>query len=551
MAIYYVKAQMVSRSKGRSIIAAAAYRSGKKMTDKETGKTHDYSRKTAVSFSEVFLPEGAPEEYKNSAVLWEAVQKNEKAKDAQLAREFVIALPEELTAKERQELVCDYARKLTEQGMCVDLSIHEKKGNPHAHLLCSTRPLINGKWTLKEKKEYALNANGERIPLLDKNGQQKTDKKGRRQWKRITVQSNPFNAREKLEEWRKLWADMANAKLPEEKSVDHRSYTRQGIDRMSQIHEGYGAHKAERHQRNEEIKKYNFLREKTRENPFIRSEENINERQRQSFPELGQIPGLDELRSLEYFSQKPVPQMFLGGMDNFYEFRRDLSVYEAKSDNILEAQQRRDLQVRSVQPPSIEIFITPFKPLQPIKKQEQKSEPEKEPEISHHNGEKKGFLNKFFGFFEKKRKEIPKFPEYESSGFIFSPPLIEIKMPQFVPLQKKPKEQELSIGQKYAALVRQQRGQVNITSSQPERVYIQIPASNESIKALNGAVFNVKMRCWSIPKTELKKLGKQAENMRIYASIGDVIKKREMSQNDKNQLLGLNGSRRVSKGMER
>ena len=124
-------------------------------------------------------------------------------------------------------------------------------------------------------------------------------------------------------------------------------------------------------------------------------------------------------------------------------------------------------------------------------------------------------------------------------------------MPQFVPLQKKPKEQELSIGQKYAALVRQQRGQVNITSSQPERVYIQIPASNESIKALNGAVFNVKMRCWSIPKTELKKLGKQAENMRIYASIGDVIKKREMSQNDKNQLLGLNGSRRVSKGMER
>ena len=156
MAIYYVKAQMVSRSKGRSIIAAAAYRSGKKMTDKETGKTHDYSRKTAVSFSEVFLPEGAPEEYKNSAVLWEAVQKNEKAKDAQLAREFVIALPEELTAKERQELVCDYARKLTEQGMCVDLSIHEKKGNPHAHLLCSTRPLINGKWTLKEKKEYAL-----------------------------------------------------------------------------------------------------------------------------------------------------------------------------------------------------------------------------------------------------------------------------------------------------------------------------------------------------------------------------------------------------------
>ena len=547
---------MVSRSKGRSIIAAAAYRSGKKMTDKETGKTHDYSRKTAVSFSEVFLPEGAPEEYKNSAVLWEVVQKNEKAKDAQLAREFVIALPEELTAKERQELVCDYARKLTEQGMCVDLSIHEKKGNPHAHLLCSTRPLINGKWTLKEKKEYALNANGERIPLLDKNGQQKTDKKGRRQWKRITVQSNPFNAREKLEEWRKLWADMANAKLPEEKSVDHRSYTRQGIDRMSQIHEGYGAHKAERHQRNEEIKKYNFLREKIKKTPFVRSEENINERQCQSFPELGQIPGLDEFRSLEHFSQKPVPQMFLGGMDNFYEFRRDLSVYEIKSDNILEAQQRRDLQVRGVQPPSIEIFIAPFVPLQPIKKQEQKSEPEleKKPEISHHNVEKKGFFDKLFSIFEKKRKEIPKFPEYESSGFIFSPPPIEIKMPKFVPLQKKPKEQELSIGQKYAALVRQQRGNLNLTtpqSSQPERVYISSPASNEALKALNGAAFNVRMRCWSIPKTELKKLGKQAENMRIYASIGDVIKKREISQNDKNQLLGLNGSRRVSKGMER
>ena len=101
MAIFHLSIKIVSRSSGKGAVAAAAYRAGVKLEEKETGYTHDYTRKRGVIYSEIFLPANAPQEYQNREILWNEVQKVEKKSDAQLAREIEVALPVELSREEQ------------------------------------------------------------------------------------------------------------------------------------------------------------------------------------------------------------------------------------------------------------------------------------------------------------------------------------------------------------------------------------------------------------------------------------------------------------------
>ena len=119
----------------------AAYRSGEELEDLETGITHDYRKKTGIAFAEIFLCKNAPERFQNREELWNEVEKIEKAADARLAREIEVAIPRELSLEEMKNLVAGYAKVLTEEGMCVDAAIHLKVGNPHAHLMCTTRKI--------------------------------------------------------------------------------------------------------------------------------------------------------------------------------------------------------------------------------------------------------------------------------------------------------------------------------------------------------------------------------------------------------------------------
>ena len=93
MAVYVVRMQVIGRSAGRSATAAAAYRSGEQVKDERTGKTHDYTGKSDIYDSEILKPENAPERLSNRTTLWNEVEKGEKRKDAQLSREFLVALP--------------------------------------------------------------------------------------------------------------------------------------------------------------------------------------------------------------------------------------------------------------------------------------------------------------------------------------------------------------------------------------------------------------------------------------------------------------------------
>lgn len=240
MAIYHCTCKIISRGQGRSAVGAAAYRSGKKLYNEYDGIEHDYTKKGGVVYSEIMLCENAPKEYQDRQTLWNAVEQIEKSSKAQLAREYEVALPVELSREEQIKLVRDFAKEnFVDNGMCVDFSIHDKEdGNPHAHIMLTTRPIEqDNSWGVKQKKEY----------ILDKNGQKQYDKK-KQTYKCKTVKTTNWDSKEFLQRSRESWAEKVNQEL-EKKSlpqrIDHRSLKEQGVDRVPTIHEG-GARKLEK-----------------------------------------------------------------------------------------------------------------------------------------------------------------------------------------------------------------------------------------------------------------------------------------------------------------
>lgn len=126
MAIYHLEAKVVSRGAGRSAVAASAYLSCTNILNDYDGVRHDFTRKKGLVWQDVFLPEFAPPEWKDRGVLWNAVEENEKTKDSRLAREFVPALPVELTPAQWQELLTDFIQNsFVAEGMCADVAIHD------------------------------------------------------------------------------------------------------------------------------------------------------------------------------------------------------------------------------------------------------------------------------------------------------------------------------------------------------------------------------------------------------------------------------------------
>ena len=163
----HIPVSIIKRSEGRSAVAAAAYRSGTKLTNEWDGLTHDYTRKGGVVHAEIMLPAHAPPEFADRSTLWNSVEQIEKARDSQLAREIEAALPRELSREQQLALVRAYVKdNFVDKGMCADFAIHDKgTGNPHVHIMLTVRPLKeNGAWGAKCRKAYDLDENGQRIP---------------------------------------------------------------------------------------------------------------------------------------------------------------------------------------------------------------------------------------------------------------------------------------------------------------------------------------------------------------------------------------------------
>jgi len=204
MAIYHCSVKVISRSSGRSSVGASAYRSGESLYNERDGMTHDYTKKSGIDYQEIMTPDNAPEWAMNREQLWNTVEMNERRKDSQLAREVEVALPNELSKDARVELVRDYAKEFTGQGMVADIAIHDKgDGNPHAHIMLTMRKLEQGEFGQKERA---------------------------------------WNDKQYVEQWRENWSKHANKALEREgyqERIDHRSYAERGIGLTPTKHEGH------------------------------------------------------------------------------------------------------------------------------------------------------------------------------------------------------------------------------------------------------------------------------------------------------------------------
>ena len=285
MAIYHLEAKVVSRGAGRSAVAASAYLSCSRLYNDYDGIQHDYTKKQGLVWQQVFLPEYAPQEWKDREKLWNAVEEVETAKDSRLAREFVVALPIELSREQQIELLQDFIREqFISDGMCADAAIHDTDGhNPHAHILLTVRPLDErGKWQYKTEKEYLCMKNGEErgftaaefraaqnegwekqypykvgkkkvymtLSAAEAQGLVRADKhpKSTRYGRQNPI-SERWNSEEQLVEWRKAWADVTNLYLERAgraERIDHRSNAARGLDEIPTIHEGVTAQALER-----------------------------------------------------------------------------------------------------------------------------------------------------------------------------------------------------------------------------------------------------------------------------------------------------------------
>ena len=285
MAIYHLEAKVVSRGAGRSAVAASAYLSCSRLYNDYDGIQHDYTKKQGLVWQEVFLPEYAPQEWQDREKLWNAVEEVETAKDSRLAREFVVALPIELSREEQIELLQDFIRKqFVSDGMCADAAIHDTDGhNPHAHILLTVRPLDEqGKWQYKTEKEYLCAKNGEergftatefKVAQAEGWEKQYPYKVGKKKvymtpsaaeaqgliradkhpkstrYGRQNPISERWNSEGQLSAWRAAWADVTNCYLERagrEERIDHRSNAARGLDEIPTIHEGVTARALER-----------------------------------------------------------------------------------------------------------------------------------------------------------------------------------------------------------------------------------------------------------------------------------------------------------------
>ena len=272
MAIYHCTIKIISRGKGMSAVGASAYRSGEILKNEYDGVPHDFTRKRGIAHTEILLPPHAPPDFADRSTLWNSVEKIEKSKNSQLAREIEIALPTELDREQQIRLVREYVQEnFVSVGMCADIAIHDKKnGNPHAHIMLTMRPLEqSGEWGAKSKKEYILDKNGQRIKL--KNGSFKTRK----------VDLTDWNDKGKAEVWRQAWADVTNKYLAEQnipQRIDHRSYERQGIEQIPTVHMGVAATQMERK---------GIVTEKGEKNRLIREQNRLLKEVRRRIAELG------------------------------------------------------------------------------------------------------------------------------------------------------------------------------------------------------------------------------------------------------------------------
>lgn len=297
MADYRFAAQVISRSQGRSVTAAAAYRSASLIADIRTGDVHDYTRKGGVEWTGTMAPDGAPGWVHDREKLWNTVEQKEVRKDAQLAREVQLSLPHELNFHQRQTLICDFVqREFVGRGMVADIAMHKPdrvgdQRNFHAHILLTTREI----------------------------GPEGFGKKNRN-----------WNGREELIAMRSAWANLQNEHLrrvlgQDAPQVTHLSYADRGEEKVATIHLGPRAMGMERRGRETFLGDHN--RNAIRRNQTIRqSRDRVDETEvtvaRVSFRTFGYVVNEAKLEARKAIDIKRATE---GALENILAKKKTLT----------------------------------------------------------------------------------------------------------------------------------------------------------------------------------------------------------------------------------
>lgn len=237
MAITHFTPQLISRGSGRSAVLSAAYRHCARMEHEAEGRTVDYSAKRGLRHEEFLLPAAAPDWARAliadrsvagaSEVFWNAVEAFEKRSDAQLAKEFIIALPVELTVDQNIALVREFiGTQVLARGQVADWVFHDEPGNPHIHLMTTLRPLTEDGFGSKK------------VAVVGEDGQPLRNEAGKIVYRRWSGEKAEF-----LEQ-REGWLGLQNKHLALaglDIRVDGRSYTERGIDLVPTTHLGVAA----------------------------------------------------------------------------------------------------------------------------------------------------------------------------------------------------------------------------------------------------------------------------------------------------------------------
>ena len=238
MAIYHAHTKPISRGKGHSATANAAYIGGKEITDTRTGEVFDYSRKSGVLANEIVLPDGIEIAELTSEKLWNLAEAAENRQNSRVGREWEISLPHELSHEQRAELAKELTQKIADQyGVACEYAIHlptregSDERNHHVHILATTRKIDNN-GRLGAKADIEL-----------ENG--------------ALLKAGKPIAQEQIKVTREMIAETINLHLEKalcNERISHKTLKEQGIEREATTHKGKALTEQERKLEKEAIK---------------------------------------------------------------------------------------------------------------------------------------------------------------------------------------------------------------------------------------------------------------------------------------------------------
>ena len=305
---------------GKSAVEQSAYISRTTIYSEYYAQTYYPKYTEDLVYTDILLPDNAPERYHDREVLWNSVEAVEKHSKAQLARLYKVSLPNAWSHDIAVRFMQDYInRNFVSKGMCAEYAVHDSVNqdgvhNLHCHILLTMRPILdNGEWGEKQKKIYKYDSQGNK--LRKKNGR----------YDCTTVKTTDWDNRENARKWRKDLVDsinVVNEHMGNDEVWEWRSFRERGLDLKPTIHLGEQAAALERKgvhtdkgDYNRDVKTLNSLNAQLKDIETLEAQAEAEGAKEKPLPKMTTVPEEPEvvytpvtkITNAKSDSSKPVP----------------------------------------------------------------------------------------------------------------------------------------------------------------------------------------------------------------------------------------------------